>query len=79
MGEAWPVIVLGARGDIGAAIVEQFRREGHPVTAVGRQEFDLQRPDEIDDVSWYTARVSTAQNDLTKQVSRKSKIRYKRT
>jgi 3-oxoacyl-[acyl-carrier protein] reductase len=49
MGEAWPVIVLGARGDIGAAIVEQFRREGHPVTAVGRQEFDLQRPDEIDD------------------------------
>lgn len=44
----WPVLLLGARGDIGAAIVEQFKREGHEVTAVGRGEFDLQRPDEID-------------------------------
>ena len=43
----WPVLVLGARGDIGAAIVEQFEREGHDVTAVGRGEFDLQSPAEI--------------------------------
>jgi len=43
------VLVLGGHGDIGAAIAQAFTTQGHDVTAVGRNEFDLGRPDQIDD------------------------------
>jgi 3-oxoacyl-[acyl-carrier protein] reductase len=42
------VLVLGARGEIGAAIADRFESEGHVVTRVGRADFDLQNPAQID-------------------------------
>jgi 3-oxoacyl-[acyl-carrier protein] reductase len=45
------VLVLGGRGDIGAAIVERFRQAGMEVVSVGRAEFDLTDPGSID--TWF--------------------------
>lgn len=42
------VLVLGGRGDIGAAIVDRFSVLGHAVLAVGREEFDLSDGQAID-------------------------------
>lgn len=44
-------LVLGGRGDIGAAVVDRFEAAGHETVSVGRREFDLTRPDSID--AWF--------------------------
>jgi 3-oxoacyl-[acyl-carrier protein] reductase len=46
--QPWPVLVVGAHGDIGAAIAERFAAAGHLVTKTGRTDFDLRQPSEID-------------------------------
>ena len=42
------VLVLGARGDIGSAIVDRFTAAGHQVIGTGRAEFDLTDPAAVD-------------------------------
>ncbi len=43
-----PVLVLGGTGDIGQAVARHFIASGHTVTAVGRPDFDLGAPNQID-------------------------------
>ncbi len=52
MTESQPaVLVLGARGDLGAAIVDRFAAAGHEVIGTGRAEFDLTDPSSVD--AWF--------------------------
>lgn len=44
-------LILGGRGDIGAAIAERFSTAGHEVFAVGRADFDLTDPESIE--AWF--------------------------
>lgn len=41
-------LILGGYGDIGSAIAHKLRDEGCNVVTVGRSDFDLGRPDQID-------------------------------
>jgi 3-oxoacyl-[acyl-carrier protein] reductase len=45
------VLVLGGRGDIGAAISRRFAESGHAVSAVGRSDFDLTDTASVD--AWF--------------------------
>lgn len=41
-------LILGGKGDIGAAIADRLRLVGHEVMAVGRDDFDLTNSNQID-------------------------------
>lgn len=41
-------LVLGGKGAIGSAIAERLTKAGYAVTAVGRGDFDLEKPEEIE-------------------------------